>query len=63
MRFATILTLLGFAVIGYVVGYLSGAIFGGLVWFKKFERQQEREEILRRLAEQIDAIEVDIEDL
>lgn len=63
MRFATILTFLGFAVIGYVVGYLSGAIVGGLVWFQKFERQQEKDEILQRLADEINAIEVDIDDL
>lgn len=42
----TILSVLGFGLIGYTVGYLSGAVTGIAIYWRKSQREHHNQQIL-----------------
>lgn len=46
---SSIISVLALGLIGYTVGYLSGAVTGVAVYWKKAEREHKRQQILEHL--------------
>lgn len=47
--FFTVLSIFGFGLIGYTVGYLSGAVTGVALYWRKSQREHKRQQILEYL--------------